>query len=58
MGYRTDQAYEDAQRADYRAWRASLSRKEYAAHLWRSWSPFVFGLVTGAIMFAAILVVR
>ena len=58
MGYRTDQAYDEAQRADYRAWRASLTRKEYLGHIWRRWAPFAWGFVTVAVIFGAILVVR
>jgi hypothetical protein len=47
MGWRTDQAYEDARKADYREWRASLTWREYLAVLWRRWSPMLAGMATG-----------
>jgi hypothetical protein len=46
MGWRTDQAYEDARRADYHQWRASMTWAEYLAVLWRRWSPMVAGMAT------------
>lgn len=46
MGWRTDQANEDAQRADYRAWRASLLWREYPTRQWRRRRAFIAGAVT------------
>lgn len=50
MGWRTDQAYEDEQRREYRAWRASLSWKEYGRWLWRRWNAFLAGVVTAGVV--------
>lgn len=47
MGWRTDQAYEDAQRAERRAWWSSLTWKERLAWHWRGWWAFYYGGATG-----------
>jgi hypothetical protein len=47
MGWRTDQAYEDAQKADRKAWKASLTWTEYFGVLLRSYGSVLAGSAVG-----------
>lgn len=59
MGWRTDQAYEDAQKADYKAWKASLTWTEYFGVLLRSYGSVLAGAAVGFMIVAiAWLVLR
>ncbi|MCW5712314.1 hypothetical protein [Shinella sp.] len=59
MGWRTDQAYEDEQRREYRDWKASLSWKDYGRWLWRRWGAFLAGVATtGAVIALAALLLK
>ena len=59
MGWRTDQAYEDEQKREYRDWKASLSWTDYALWLWRRWGSFLAGVVTtGAVIALAALLLK
>ena len=49
MGWRTDQAYEDAQREDFLRWKASLSWSEYAMWQWARWRWFLAGVAVVAV---------
>jgi len=56
MGWRTDQAYEDAQRQDFREWKASLSWPEYATWQWSQWKWFLAGTAAVAVPVGAFVV--
>jgi hypothetical protein len=43
MGWRTDQAYEDAQKADHARWKASLTWPEYFGAVFRAYSSLLAG---------------
>lgn len=51
MGWRADKAYEEAQREDFRRWRASLTWREYWAWQWARWKYFLLGAVPVAVGF-------
>lgn len=57
MGWRTDQAYEDAQKADYTAWKASLTRPQYLGVLFRSYSSASAGAGVAFTMFGILWLV-
>lgn len=54
MGWRADQAYEEAQRKDFQEWKASLSWPEYWSWLFRRWGPFLGGAAVGATLCLAL----
>lgn len=43
MGWRADQAYEDARRKAFREWKASLTWREYISWQWDRWKHFLAG---------------
>lgn len=47
MGWRADQAYEEAQKKDFKEWKASLSWAEYWTWESQRWGPFVGGVAVG-----------
>jgi hypothetical protein len=59
MGWRNDQAYEDAQKADYAAWKASLTWAEYLDVLFRSYKSALAGAGVALIVLGTLwLVIR
>ena len=50
MGWRTDQAYEDAQKADFAAWKASLTWPQYLGALIRSYRSALAGAAVSLVM--------
>lgn len=51
MGWRADQAYEEAQREDFRRWRASLTWPEYLGWQWNRHRHFLAGAaLVGTVM--------
>jgi hypothetical protein len=55
MGWRADQAYEEAREKDFREWKASLSLSEYWLWQARRWGPFFGGVAVGAVLSVATL---
>lgn len=47
MGWRADQAYEEAQRKAFQEWKASLTRREYWSWMWQRWWPLIAGSACG-----------
>ena len=43
MGWRTDIAYEVAQKADHKAWKASLTLPQYLASIFQSYRSVLAG---------------
>lgn len=54
MGWRVDQAYDEAQKKDFREWKASLSWPEYWSWRFRMWGPFICGVIASAALVATI----
>lgn len=49
MGWRADRGYEEAQRKDFLAWRASLTWREYWAWWWNRWRHVLTGAAMAAV---------
>lgn len=52
MSWRTDQAYDDAQRVDYNAWKSSLTWPQYIGVLVRSYRTMLAGAGVAGLGFA------
>ncbi|RYE38188.1 MAG: hypothetical protein EOP21_12645 [Hyphomicrobiales bacterium] len=50
MGWRTDQAYEDAQKADHIAWKASLTWPQYLAAPFHNYHSALAGGAVAAVI--------
>jgi hypothetical protein len=57
MGWRTDQAYEDAQKADHAAWKASLTWPQYFGVLFRSYKSALAGAAVALMVVGVLLLV-
>lgn len=57
MGWRTDQAYEDARREDFRKWKAALTWAEYATWQWMRWRWFLAGVAVVAVPVGATMLI-
>lgn len=55
MGWRADQAYEQAQREDFLQWRRSLTWREYLAWETRRHAPFLAGAASMAVIILLVL---
>jgi hypothetical protein len=51
MGWRADQAYEQAQAKAFKEWKASLTWREYALWIWNRWWAFAAGAATSTMIF-------
>lgn len=58
MGWRADQAYEDANKQAFREWQASLSWREYAAWKWACWRGFLAGVLVVAVPATLFILLR